>query len=213
MALFLLLALPGCFALICSQLFLVGVGHPQWVWVGEAARGAAENTEERILRLNEKIFGLWRWLEGTRQWISQGCRYIFEQAPDQPLLTCCPIVLVFVYQYKDATWPSEPNQSYCLKVTPCLLYQCTHILKQMQVCDPDDMEDFGREEEEEYDSVGSSTSSDLGGGEEEGAAIGRKRTETTLRCDITRRKLTQNQTACHCIQEGRQNKTGILWSF
>ena len=87
MALFLLLALPGCFALICSQLFLVGVGHPQWVWVGEeahAARGAAENTEERILRLNEKIFGLWRWLEGTRQWISQGCRYIFEQAPDQP---------------------------------------------------------------------------------------------------------------------------------
>ena len=70
----------------------------------------------------------------------------------------------------------------------------------MQVCDPDDMEDFGREEEEEeYDSVGSSTSSDLGGGEEEGAAIGRKRTETTLRCDITWRKLTQNQTACHCI--------------
>ena len=83
----------------------------------------------------------------------------------------------------------------------------------MQVCDPDDMEDFGREEEEEYDSVGSSTSSDLGGGEEEGAAIGRKRTETTLRCDITRRKLTQNQTACHCIQEGRQNKTGILWLY
>ena len=91
-----------------------------WVWVGEEAH-AAENTEERILRLNEKIFGLWRWLEGTRQWISQGCRYIFEQAPDQPLLTCCPIVLVFVYQYKDATWPSEPNQSYCLKVTPCLI--------------------------------------------------------------------------------------------
>ena len=115
MALFLLLALPGCFALICSQLFLVGVGGRG------GTRGAAENTEERILRLNEKIFGLWRWLEGTRQWISQGCRYIFEQAPDQPLLTCCPIVLVFVYQYKDATWPSEPNQSYCLKVTPCLI--------------------------------------------------------------------------------------------
>ena len=53
-----------------------------------------------------------------------------------------------------------------------------------QVCDPDDMEDFGREEEEEYDSVGSSTSSDLGGGEEEGATVGRKRTETTLRCKI-----------------------------
>ena len=56
----------------------------------------------------------------------------------------------------------------------------------MQVCDPDDMEDFGREEEEEYDSVGSSTSSDLGGGEEEGSAnVGRKRTETTLRCSIS----------------------------
>ena len=70
-------------------------------------------------------------------------------------------------------------------------YSCTHFpdfttsdLKPlMQVCDPDDMEDFGREEEEEYDSVGSSTSSDLGGGEEEGSAnVGRKRTETTLRC-------------------------------
>ena len=46
------------------------------------------------------------------------------------------------------------------------------------------MEDFGREEEEEYDSVGSSTSSDLGGGEEEGANVARKRTETTLRCNI-----------------------------
>ena len=54
------------------------------------------------------------------------------------------------------------------------------------MCDPDDMEEFGREEEEEYDSVGSSTSSDLGGGEEEGGAnVGRKRTETTLRCDIS----------------------------
>ena len=52
-----------------------------------------------------------------------------------------------------------------------------------QVCDPDDMEEFGREEEEEYDSVGSSTSSDLGGGEEEPASnVRRKRTDTTLRC-------------------------------
>ena len=54
------------------------------------------------------------------------------------------------------------------------------------MCDPDEMEDFGREEEEEeYDSVGSSTSSDLGGGEEEGTnGVARKRTETTLRCTI-----------------------------
>ena len=194
MALFLLLALPGCFALICSQLFLVGVGHPQWVWVGEEAH-AAENTEERILRLNEKIFGLWRWLEGTRQWISQGCRYIFEQAPDQPtpshLLPYCLGIRLSI-QRRHLAIRAKPK----LLSQSDTLYQCTHILKQMQVCDPDDMEDFGREEEEEYDSVGSSTSSDLGGGEEEGAAIGRKRTETTLRCDITRRKLTQNQTAC-----------------
>ena len=45
------------------------------------------------------------------------------------------------------------------------------------------MDDFAREEEEEYDSVGSSTSSDLGGAEEEpGANVRRKRTDATLRC-------------------------------
>ena len=68
------------------------------------------------------------------------------------------------------------------------------------------MEDFGREEEEEYDSVGSSTSSDLGGGEEEGATVDRKRTETTLRCSIP----NYLRFSCKIPTDHRKNSSALL---